>query len=799
MRRLISLLLAVFLSSLASPGSAQTTLPTADTQCPTAAPAQTAAAASPTGTSSLTWAALDPGDDMAANIIRSVFPISRTAPTGIGNAATVIGQIVQQLTTFVIAITMFFVCYTTIMHIFRAAETARILSSSMSYMSVVRMGMGAILMFPLGTGFSAGQAAVVQVSLWGIGMAKTVYANAVQAIGPNAMLIAQPMVPGTKTIVEDLIKVTLCQAIINDAANNPNLVPTPNPVVVPDPLGGPNATLTWSYSLSAGNEAGSPVCGTVSIVEPNQGAQTIAGVSVDMAGQQQTILDNVLQNDILPTVTTVAQNLWTTRQASALTPLQGVLSNATNDYTTQLAQAATNITCQLRANMGNLTGGQQAQTQLSALGWTAAGAYYLQFAKLNGETLSLLTATPSITQPSFSGLGPSLSADIAPLEQAFNDYMTKLDTYVATTDGLSAPGGNSDLFSGATPGDDGSTALDQLARRLHITDGILQLLQAGMSPTSTLWTDPFGGLMILGHRMMVVALSALGLAAIASSTTATAGATVFNVLTLNFTGAAATVVTHLLVTFLATPIFMGCLALLIPGITIAFVLPAIPWVMWMAGVMGWIILVCEAVIAVPLWMLAHITLEGDGLHGRATEGYSLLFNILFRPTLMIFGLFLGYFVFAAMAFLINTTFGVLAGEVLAAGGLITNLIGVVVLLSIYVMAHVTAALTSFRMIAAVPHHLPRYVGFMGSSRVDHDEFARDAAIVGVAGTIGNVNQSLRKSVATGPQPAHALPAPTRLLTGPSQPTPSSGAGTSAGMDTTLRATTETDMTPREAE
>ena len=57
--------------------------------------------------------------------------------------------------------------------------------------------------------------------------------------------------------------------------------------------------------------------------------------------------------------------------------------------------------------------------------------------------------------------------------------------------------------------------------------------------------------------------------------------------------------------------------------------------MWMAGVCGWIILVCEAMIAVPFWMLAHMTVGGDGLHGRAIEGWSLLFNIVFRPTLMV--------------------------------------------------------------------------------------------------------------------------------------------------------------------
>ncbi len=161
----------------------------------------------------------------------------------------------------------------------------------------------------------------------------------------------------------------------------------------------------------------------------------------------------------------------------------------------------------------------------------------------------------------------------------------------------------------------------------------------------------------------------------------------------------------------------------------------IPWVMWMAGVIGWLILVCEAVIAVPLWMLAHMTMSGEGLHGNAREGYSLIFNVLFRPTLMLFGLFLGYFIFATGSWLIRQTFGVAAGFLLEHGWIVTNVLGVVVLMSIFVMTHVIMALTAFRMISLIPHHVPRWIGFSGAGRVDMDQFGREAALIGVAGTL----------------------------------------------------------------
>ena len=554
------------------------------------------------------------------------------------------------------------------------------------------------------------------------------------------------------------------------------------------------------YVLSVGNIGSAPACGTVTISAPLQGAINLAGVPVDQAAIQQQALTTVLNNDIVNQVQVVADQYFITRKASSLNGLMDVLTSATRDYTTQLTTAAQTITQQLRASLQ--TGGVAAlanssanQTQLKALGWTGAGAYYLEFARLNGQTLSLLSGVPEITPPSYDGFGPSLSSDLAPLVQSSQALMTTLQNYVTTQDGLSAPGGQGDLFSGATPGEDGSGVMEQLFRRLHLNDYMLQLLQTAIAPTGNNWADPFSALMGLGNTMVTIAVAAMGLAGLAASGTASTAATAFQLLTLNFTGAGLTVAAHFLMNFLATPIFMLLLGLLIPGLTIAFVLPMIPWVMWMAGVMGWLILVCEAVIAVPLWMLAHMTMEGAGLHGRATEGYGLLFNVLFRPTLMLFGLFLGYFIFASTSFLIRETFGVAAGFILEHGWLVTNVLGVVVLLSIFVMTHVVAAMMSFRMISLVPHHVPRLLGFSGAGRVDMDQFSKDAALVGVGGTLATLSKGLQDGARAagqgqlGGEMARRLPAPMSAGVSPAGEAPSTGRPGS-GMDSTLRATTD---------
>ena len=169
--------------------------------------------------------------------------------------------------------------------------------------------------------------------------------------------------------------------------------------------------------------------------------------------------------------------------------------------------------------------------------------------------------------------------------------------------------------------------------------------------------------MAIGQTLMITCADRLRSAAVLSSATISTGSAICGTSSpFNWGAAAATVAGHALMSFLGIPIFTRAAgADDLQASIIAYVLPMIPYVLWMAGVCGWIILVCEAMIAVPLWMLAHMTVGGDGLHGRAIEGWSLLFNVVFRPTLMVIGLFLGYFVFDCMSWLIRESFGIAAG------------------------------------------------------------------------------------------------------------------------------------------
>src|ERR1700743_3617323 len=111
MRFLAFLILALTIVAVADPAFAQATNPY-----------------------NVSWSALNPGNDWAAQVVQSLFPVNgTTGAASTGNEATVIGQIVGQFTGFIAAIACAFVCYNTIMAIHRAAESSQILGSGQSW------------------------------------------------------------------------------------------------------------------------------------------------------------------------------------------------------------------------------------------------------------------------------------------------------------------------------------------------------------------------------------------------------------------------------------------------------------------------------------------------------------------------------------------------------------------------------------------------------------------------------------------------------------------------------------------
>lgn len=700
--------------------------------------------------------ALDPGDDFTAGLVRSLVPVDggAAAAGAIAPPATVIGQFLGFLAGCVMVIAMCFVTYNLLVTLWNISDTGRLMPDRASWWAPLRVAFSGLLMLPAGLGFDGGQLLVSRTALAGIGVGRAGYSLVLNAIGPQALPISEPIIPGVKHTVAGLMQNELCRALVIAAANNPNLVPVPR--AIQNTIGGntqlSGGYVTWSYSLAAGAETGPPVCGTVTVRSAVQGQTNASGQMVDMSGTQLAILQSVLASTIRPQATAIANSLWQTRQGAALAPMMSLLSSATASYTAQLTSAASALTAQLRGqftmdamrsgSIGLPSGFQRMQD----LGWTGAGAYYAEIGRLNGLTVSLLSATPIIKPPSYDGLGPYLSPDLAPMFKAVLDFQERLNSYVNTTDSLDAPAGMADAFSGATPGEDGAGLIESLTRKLGLSEKVLNLFINAISPIANSWTDPFAAQVRLGHNLVLIAMIGYGAAGLLASSTGSAALTAWNVLTFQWGAAAATVTGHALMSALGVPVFYGLFFLLIPGLILAVILPMIPLLMWVLGILGWLALYCEAQIAVPLWMLAHMVFQGDGLHGRGLRGWAILFNLLLRPVLMLAGLVFGYFIYAAGARLWQMLFSIAAGAALSQGWLVSNLVCVIIMICMYVLAHITMAVMSFRLIQLVPQHVPSWLGLDAVDRFDTHQLAQDIGLIGLARSMEKTQTLLQSGI-----------------------------------------------------
>lgn len=138
--------------------------------------------------------------------------------------------------------------------------------------------------------------------------------------------------------------------------------------------------------------------------------------------------------------------------------------------------------------------------------------------------------------------------------------------------------------------------------------------------------DLMAGLSNLGSTIVDCAVVAL-----VSTKLLMAGAGVFSLGTLSS-----------LLTFIGEIVLVAVIPLLFAGVVFAFYVPMIPMIVWYGGILSWFIVVIEAVVAAPLWMLAHMEAEGEGMGEKTAHGYMFLLNLFFRPALMVIGLVVGW-------------------------------------------------------------------------------------------------------------------------------------------------------------
>ncbi|MCI5059667.1 MAG: DotA/TraY family protein [Alphaproteobacteria bacterium] len=158
------------------------------------------------------------------------------------------------------------------------------------------------------------------------------------------------------------------------------------------------------------------------------------------------------------------------------------------------------------------------------------------------------------------------------------------------------------------------------------------------------------------------------------------------------------------------------------GFILFYILPFLPFMYFFFAVGGWVKGIFEAMVGAPLWALAHLRIDGDGLPGKmAMNGYLLIFEIFLRPILTIFGLLGGMAIFTAMAIILNEVFdlvvlNVTGADISGEGGnsddvsFGRHIIDEFFFTIVYAVILYMMAVASFKMINLVPNSILRWIG-----------------------------------------------------------------------------------------
>jgi conjugal transfer/type IV secretion protein DotA/TraY len=197
--------------------------------------------------------------------------------------------------------------------------------------------------------------------------------------------------------------------------------------------------------------------------------------------------------------------------------------------------------------------------------------------------------------------------------------------------------------------------------------------------------------------------------------------------------------------YISFTLFAVFLPLLLYGLALAYYLPAIPFIRWIAALTGWVILIVEALVAAPLWLCAHALPEGEGAAGQhGKRGYLLLLGIIIRPPLMVAGFFAAVILMNVLGRLIGTGF-----EMFIAGTSQSKIIGLTGTFSMLIILGIVVIMTANKFFSLI-HHLPEHVtNWIGQQLHSLGEQADQSGVKNVF--VGSTN-----AVSSGAQGAQSL-------------------------------------------
>ncbi len=346
-------------------------------------------------------------------------------------------------------------------------------------------------------------------------------------------------------------------------------------------------------------------------------------------------------------------------------------------------------------------------------GWGGAGIWYNRIAELNGGLTAAVFSSPIVTRY------PVQMEKVASIKKAYDQNIGILNRFKLEISGvdditpLLGEGRDATLASALvesfeewdeSAGDPRSTEptgnpfLSAVSSVFGL-DGLLNIRE-------NTDTHPLALLSGIGRSLVEGAIKSLGMTALMVTT-----GLVFDGLPEEMAGVAAK--------FFVMVAMVG----LTVGFVLFYVVPFLPFLYFFFAVGGWIKGIFEAMVGAPLWALAHIRIDGNGLPGNAAlNGYFLIFEVFLRPILIVFGLLASISTYSALVGVLNSVFSLVVentagydidSELTNPRGTLSFMRGLIdefFFTVIYAIVVYMLGMSSFKLIDTIPNNILRWMG-----------------------------------------------------------------------------------------
>jgi len=534
----------------------------------------------------------------------------------------------------------------------------------------------------------------------GISFATGIYQTALDELGSKAIPLATIRSPKLEQFGKGYFMAQVCAISTNMVAQQ---LGHPDGFIIPRKVPSED-WITVSFDGNKRHVVGTNTCGAYKIQQKDTALREAQNKLINVSGAkppvaEQIMLDRIaIINEFTQAVQPVAWKMAeagingtempTKADAAIVADALDQMQSAMTERVAQLLQDyRQNAKQNARAVLDELVGA-------AGQSWTMAGLWFYRISEVNGVIMRASSAVPQTVLATYEGLGK----DTATTVQRVGDITSRWwDAQ------LSAVGHRETLERAYTAG----------TNDIWSTIGVKDLFVRALVINSA--ANPIGDLVSFGHGLINAFFAGITIVATISGAVEAfdkVGGPVGLVLSWTGSKAAAAFVGGLL-KFGGNAILIGLLALLTPGIQLAYLLPFSPVQYWILSLASYFIRFALAFFGAPLWAIAHMSPAGDQLiPEHAQAGYGLLLEVLFRPVVMIVGLFIGMMINIIMADYVTRFFYTAIRA--SSGDNMDFIVGAIVSVFLVVTLMTGISNICFRLIATAQDELMTLIGFRSS-------------------------------------------------------------------------------------